>query len=142
MYKEFKNGRIFAGRLNFNDDILNALTEFCTIHNIKTGSISLIGALQHAKVGYYNQSEKKYNNSIEFNKKLEIVSCIGNISLKDGQIFIHAHIVLSDTNGNTFGGHLIPGCNVFAAEFWITEFIGEDLVRAKDEITGLYLWNE
>jgi len=74
------------------------------------------------------------------NKKLEIASCTGNISIKDGEIFVQAHITLADMEGKAFGGHLMPGTEIFAAEFFVQELIGQDLVRAKDEITGLPLW--
>jgi hypothetical protein len=69
----------------------------------------------------------------------EVASCIGNISIKEGEPFVHAHAVLADQNGNTKAGHLIEG-KVFAAEIHLTELIGEELVRKDDAVTGLSLW--
>ena len=80
--------------------------------------------------------------SVELNKKLEIASCMGNISLKDSEIMVHAHIVLADWEGKAFGGHLMPGTKIFAAEFQIQEYVGTELHRGKDEKTGLPLWQE
>ena len=71
---------------------------------------------------------------------MEIVSMYGNISLKNGKPFVHAHVVLSDKKGNARGGHLLPGSSVFACELTIEEFEGPELIRGFDERTGLTLW--
>jgi predicted DNA-binding protein with PD1-like motif len=70
----------------------------------------------------------------------EIASCVGNISMKDGIPFVHAHAVLADQNGNIKAGHLLEG-KVFAAEVHLTELIGSKLVRKNDPVTGLSLWD-
>ena len=128
------------GRLQAGDDLLPALTEFCNNNNIKLGAFSVIGAVTQAKLGYFDQENKQYTGCVELDKKLEIASCMGNISLKDGGIMVHAHIVLADWEGKAYGGHLMPGTNVFAAEFNILEYTGAELNRGKDAVTGLPLW--
>ncbi len=140
MHIEPKAGRIFLGRFEAGDDLLDSLTGFCKKHNIRLGVFNIIGAVRNAKLGYYDQNQKKYTGCVELDKKLEISSCMGNISLKDGEIFCHAHITLADMDGKAFGGHLMPGTEVFAAEFFIQELTGAELVRGKDEKTGLPLW--
>ena len=40
----------------------------------------------------------------------------------------------------TVGGHLLPGCEVFAGEVMIRELGDVSLVRMHDEETGLALW--
>lgn len=140
MFIETKNGRSFLGRFECGDDLLSALTDFCKQNQIKMGVFNLIGAVQKAMMGYYNQEKKEYVDCINLNKKLEISACMGNISLKDNEIMVHAHITLSDYNGKTYGGHLRPGTIVFAAEFFIQELCGKQLIRGKDENTGLPLW--
>ncbi|MBU0502484.1 MAG: PPC domain-containing DNA-binding protein [bacterium] len=132
--------RSFIGRLKHNDDLLEALTNFCQEQKIKLGTFNLIGAVKGAKLGYYNQELQKYDGCVELNKKLEIASCSGNISLKDNKIMVHAHIVFADFEGKAFGGHLMPGTKIFAAEFQIQEYVGAELKRGKDQETGLPLW--
>ncbi|MGR3219923.1 MAG: PPC domain-containing DNA-binding protein, partial [Candidatus Anammoxibacter sp.] len=88
------------------------------------------------------QDVKEYAESVRFNQNLEITSCLGNISIKDNEIFAHAHITLSDHEGKAFGGHLTNGTEIFAAEFYIEELAGQDLVRKDDSQTGLSLWAE
>ena len=128
------------GRFQAGDDLLRALHDFCNKNSIRLGTFSIIGAVTQAKLGYYNQEQKQYTGCVELNKKLEIASCTGNISLKDGEIMAHAHIVLADWEGKAYGGHLMPGTNVFAAEFNIQELTDAELKRGKDPITGLPLW--
>ncbi|MFH1846231.1 MAG: PPC domain-containing DNA-binding protein [Candidatus Omnitrophota bacterium] len=134
-------GRLFIGRFNKCDDLCNALTDFCVKNNILAGTFFVIGAVTKACIGYYSQSERKYVNRI-VRGDLEITSCDGNISLKDSQIFVHAHINLSDSSGAVYGGHLMVGAEVFAAEFFIQELTNVKLDRAFDAETGLALWNK
>ena len=132
--------RTFIGKLPYGSDLYESLTKIVLEENICLGRIAGIGATTFAKVAYYTQSEKKYL-PLEFSEPMEILSCFGNVSLRDGKPFVHVHIVLSDVDGKTFSGHLLPGTKLFAFEVFIDEFRGEELTRSFDEQTGLYLWN-
>lgn len=140
MHIQPKPKRTFIGRFESGDDLLASLTDFCKKENIRLGAFSVIGAVKQAKLGYYNQEQKQYATCVELDKKLEIASCMGNISLKDNEIIVHAHIVLADWEGKAFGGHIMPETIIFAAEFNIQEYSGAELHREKDETTGLPLW--
>jgi predicted DNA-binding protein with PD1-like motif len=131
--------RTFIGQLPHGADLYESLTQIVQRENITLGKISGIGATTHAIVGYYNQSAKKYI-PLEFTEGMEIVSLLGNISIRDGKPFVHAHLVLGDAEGKVYGGHLLPGTKVFACEISIDEFEGAELVREFDEKTGSYLW--
>ena len=48
----------------------------------------------------------------------------GNVALKDGEPFIHAHVVLSDHKMQTLGGHLFETTVGVAGEFFLTQFDG------------------
>lgn len=120
--------------------MLLSLTRFCEKKSITTGTLQVIGAVRNARVGYYDQAKKKYRAPAAFNRGMEILSCFGNISLKEGEVFLHAHITLADSRGRAFGGHLLPGTRVFAAEFIVREYAGKTLVRKQDLATGLSLW--
>lgn len=142
MHIEPKAGRIFLGRFEAGDDLLSELNDFCRKNSVRLGVFSIIGAVRNAKLGYFDQEKKQYTGCVEIDKKLEISSCTGNISIKDGDVFCHAHITLADFEGKAFGGHLMPGTEVFAAEFHVQELTGAELVRGRDEKTGLPLWGE
>ena len=72
---------------------------------------------------------------------MEIVAGLGNISIKDGKPFAHIHLTVADEQGWCYGGHLVPGTEVFAGEIFIreTEMVPA-LKREYDEATGLTLW--
>ena len=142
--REFKPGSIYMGRLKKGSDIIRSIEDFCTKNNIQAAWVNIIGALDKATISYYDQEQHQY-----FHKPLkgdyEIVSCSGNISLKDGSQFAHLHIVLSGTDFQTLGGHLWPeSTSIFAAEYVIFELdkCPEDsqLDRCPDAETGLALW--
>jgi len=135
-----EKGRIFIGRFDYNADLLASIADFCKKENIKLGVFNIIGALTNAKLGYYNQEQKKYTGCVNLDEKLEISSCMGNISLMDSEIFIHAHVTLADHAGTCYGGHLMPGSTIFAAEYYIQELTGGELKRVNDPDTGLNLW--
>ncbi len=139
MKKEYFLEKIFIGRLNYGSDILSELTSICEDLNIFAGKIEAFGAVQRATIGYYDQKSKEYRWN-KLNKPMEILSFIGNISLKDNKPFVHAHITLADEEGRVYGGHLTNDTVVFAFEYTIFCFKGESLNRIYDESTGLFLW--
>ena len=139
VYNQAESEHIFIGKLEHGADLLEELTAICKEKDIHLGKVEAIGALQKARLGFYNQDAKQYC-FFELNKNLEITNLTGNISLKDGQPMVHAHITVSDSKGNAFGGHLAPGTIVFACEFIITILQGPQLLRDHDEQTGLPLW--
>jgi predicted DNA-binding protein with PD1-like motif len=133
-------GRKIIGRLAKGDDLLAALEHCAREHGITLGKVEAIGAVSQARVGYYNQAERKYY-CLDLARPLEILSLIGNISLKDDKPMVHAHVTLSDHEGRAFGGHLAEGTLVFACEFILQEYqSATPLVRQMDDPTGLFLW--
>lgn len=139
--KEFvAASRQILGRLQKGDDLLLALTKECEAAGITLGEVRAIGAVSRARVGYYDQHSRQYTY-VDLGMPLEILSLKGNVSVKDGRPFVHAHITLGDSDGRAFGGHLAEGTIVFAAEFVIQEYLSKErFERRFDEETGLYLW--
>lgn len=122
------------------DDLLAAITEYCQNNNIQAGLIHAVGAFKKAAFSFYDQEKKRYLTEA-VNRPTELLSCLGNISLKDGQPFIHAHITIADKMGKVYGGHLEKGSIVFACECAIMQAGGEFLKRKLDKLTGLNLWD-
>ncbi len=131
-------GRNFLFRAKHDSDIITLLTEFADTNQITTAFFTMIGALETACIGFYSQSNHEYTEK-DLSSPQEIASCTGNISLKEGKPFVHAHAVLTDENGVSSGGHLLRG-KVFAAEIYLTELKGPEFIRKMDRTTGLYLW--
>jgi predicted DNA-binding protein with PD1-like motif len=132
---------LFMGALPFGSDLLQGLTDVCLERNVTLGRVEAIGAVRSARIGFYNQETRSYQ-FLSLDMPLEITSLVGNVSLKDGEPFVHAHITLADEKGIAHGGHLAPGTKVFACEFVIEAFDGPRFERGYDEETGLPLWSK
>jgi len=137
--REFKPGRCFVGRLPHGKDLVQSVENFCKENSIFMATFSLIGAVTSATIGAYDQKQQVYVTFKE-NAPLEIVICAGNVSIKDGNPVVHAHIVLGDEQGKTIGGHLFSETLLFAGEIEIQELTGSPMERTSDTTTGLMLW--
>ncbi len=141
MLKNITPSKMFIGKLSHGMDLLEEMTALCIKENITLGRIEGIGAVQKARVGYYNQEAREYQY-MEFNSHLEITNLMGNVSIKDNKPFVHAHITLADEKGNAFGGHLAQGTVIFACEIIVHACEGAELIRSYDDVTGLPLWQD
>ena len=138
-FQQLTDGRGFVGRLETGSDLVAEIERFCREQSVVAAQVTVIGALRRAAYAYYEQDDHRY---LELSSEThhEIVGFTGNISLRDDKPFLHAHATLADAAGATVGGHLLRGCEVFAAEVMIREITGVSLVRMPDEETGLALW--
>jgi predicted DNA-binding protein with PD1-like motif len=136
-YAESGIGKAVFARLLEGEDLLEAITRVATKSEIRAGFFFLIGTLKSARLGFYRDG--KYI-PIEMLKPLEIVSCLGNVSMKDGKAFPHAHLAVSDDKGRVFGGHAMAGCIIgVTAELVLVEARGLKITRQFDRITKLSL---
>lgn len=132
-------GRAFVGRLATGTDLVEEIERYCAEQGILAAQVVAIGAVRRARYAYYEQHDHRYRE-LESTSHHEVVGFIGNISMRDDRPFLHAHATFADADGATVGGHLLPGCEVFAGEVMIRELTGVSLVRQPDEATGLALW--
>lgn len=138
-FAESKAGKVVFARLIEEDDLLDAVTKVAEQARISTGFFLLIGTLKKAMMGFFR--EGKYV-TIQMNKPLEIVSCQGNISMRENKTFAHAHIAVSDDKGRVFGGHVMTGCTIgVTGELVLVEVTSIRILREFDEKTRLYLWS-
>ncbi len=140
MKREYKKGRIFMGRLPFGGDLLLEVEKAARENGVRVGFVRVIGAVSRGVFSYYDQVNRVYRHE-SLDQQLEVLSCQGNISLRDGQVKAHLHVVYSDEKGRCTGGHLGEGAIIFAGEFYLEELLGEELSRGFDETTGLPLWD-
>jgi hypothetical protein len=136
---EAGSGRILVGRLEKGSDLVAELERICAERDIRAAWVSVIGAVSHAAYAYYEQTDHRYLE-LSSDTHHEIAAFEGNVSLRDGVPFLHAHGSFADASGSCVGGHLLRGITVFVAEFTIQELTGVDLVRAYDHEFGLALW--
>ncbi|MBA3687856.1 MAG: DNA-binding protein [Chloroflexi bacterium] len=132
-------GRIWVGRLETGDDLVEEIERVCVEHDVRAAWVCAIGAVKHAAFAYYEQNDRRYLE-LESTGHHEITGFVGNVSMRDDLPFLHAHATFGDRSGAAVGGHLVRGCEVFVAEITIREMTGVELIRTPDEVTGLALW--
>ena len=138
--KKVKPIETYMGRLRHGGDLLEEITDFCIREKIHLGRIEALGAVQKARLGYYNQETREYQ-FFDLQRRLEITKLTGNVSVRDGSPMVHAHVTLADDEGKCFGGHLAQGTVIFACELIVQAFKGPLFERGYDEDTGLPLWD-
>lgn len=139
VFAEFRLKRSLIIRAEHNSDLIQSITKFAEETKIAIANFTAIGALKRAKLAFYDQEKHEYHQ-ITIDAPHEIACCIGNISIKDGKPFVHAHAVLADEAGNIKAGHLLEG-TIFACEVHLNELDGPKLERRYDMTTGLSLWD-
>jgi len=136
--------RTILGRLDRGVDLLDGLLEVCRQRQVRTGTVVALGAMQSVEVTHYDVVHKQYRPGRRLVGPLEILSAVGNLSERDGELALHLHITLSREGDNgieVLGGHVLSG-EVFACEFSITALDDVMLRRGMDADTGLFLWKE
>ena len=134
-FKKFGNKWVVS--VNIGEEVVESLKKFCEDNKIKLGTISGIGAVKKATIGFYNLETKKYYPK-ELNGDYEITSLLGNISTMGREVYLHLHINLADSTYNTFGGHLNSAVIGGVGEFIIEEIDGE-IERGFNKEVGLNL---
>ena len=133
--QEAQVGRTFIGRLATDTDLVEEIERFCADAGIQAAGVSAVGAMRRAAYAYYNQTTKQYKEMASPSHH-ELSGFVGNISMREGRPFLHAHATFADINGECVAGHLLKGCTVWVAEVEIRELVGVELVREHDELTG------
>jgi len=134
-YKKINGSWVIV--LKKNEKIIKSLKEFVKERNIKSGYFNAIGAVSSVELAHYNLEKKKYTAK-PINQPLEIVSLMGNITMKGNKRIIHGHIVVGTDKMKLYGGHLKEATVAATCEIIFNEF--EEIVEKKyDENSGLNL---
>jgi len=92
-------------RLKPGKDLFNEIEAVVAEQNIGAGCVlSAVGSLTHATLRLANRDYYS-----EYDGHFEIVSMTGTVSVHGS----HLHISISDGDGKTIGGHLVPGCEIY-----------------------------
>ncbi len=123
--------------------LLESLTQYAKDNKIKTAEISFIGAVQNVNVMYFNQSKKEYDKH-NFEGGHEVLSGLGNVSILEGEPFVHVHMTVANKNGNAYGGHLDEGTKIWLIEAIIKQptFFGKGIERHFDDELCLSVWKD
>jgi len=102
-YKRF--GAAYVLRLEMGDEIIESLRTLAEKEEIRGGFFYGLGAVKSVSLGYFDVEEKKYKEE-SFKQEFELASLVGDVSLLDEKIIIHAHATLADQDFKAFAGHL------------------------------------
>ena len=113
--------KTFALIFDTGDEIANELQQFERRQGLGGSSFKAIGALSHAKLGWFNWETKKYDPACVLDEQVELLSLIGDIALTDGEPQVHAHVIVGRPDGTAHGGHLLearvrPTCELILTE--------------------------
>ena len=137
---EAKIERIIIGKVEPDEDLIEAIIKMVKKHKIQSGFINCIGALKKFTIGYFNIDTKTYE-TITFEEYVELVSCMGNISFMDNEPIIHLHISIGNKEYSVMGGHLFqPAIVSITGEVYIFE-INQKVSREIDPELNLALLN-
>ena len=115
------------------EKVVESLTNFCKQNNIHSAQLAGIGAVKNIDIGAYDIDTKDYIHRV-FDEILELLSFQGNIALKDGEPFLHAHITLGNHDMEVFGGHLFEMEVAAVGEFIIHDFQNETHRKLNEDI--------
>lgn len=137
--REAHDGRRWVGRLPTGSDLIEEIERFAAEQGIRAAWVSAVGAVSRSAYAYYNQTTLQYKEMAS-PRHHELAGFVGNLSMRDGKPFLHAHATFADINGETVAGHLLRGCTVWMIEVEIRELTGVELTRELDETLGLAVW--
>ncbi|MBI4568261.1 MAG: DNA-binding protein, partial [Planctomycetes bacterium] len=84
------------------------VTRFLADRAIRAGFVSAIGMLEDARLAWYDLETKTYRERVATGPR-EIASLTGNVTVRDGKPFLHAHAVLAAPDCTLLGGHFFEG---------------------------------
>lgn len=90
------------------DEAVAGLLSFAREHDLADAHFTAIGGFDHVVLGYFDWNRRDYRH-IPVSAQVEALSLIGDITLKDGEPWVHAHVVVGLSDATTRGGHLIEG---------------------------------
>ena len=104
---------------------------------MECAAVEGIGGVDELTIAYYNHQTKKYEEH-HFNEFLEVTSLIGNVTVKEGKLFLHAHGTFGRKDLSVVGGHVMSARVYPTLEMVFTE-LENKAVREFDEESGLFL---
>ncbi len=137
MEYKVEEGKIIV-RLDRGEEVVSSLLKIIKDENLQGGFVSAIGAADLIEVGLY-QVEKQQYKSKRFEGDFEIISCLGNVSRKDGEPYIHLHMSFGDKDFNVYGGHL-SYCRISGTFECVIGLTKSAIERMKDSKTGLNIF--
>ena len=138
MYKFTQAVDRYVLSIDNHQEMMGALAAFCKEQGIRCGAVYGIGAVCNATFRFLDPATKKYVDKT-FEEQMELTAITGNISEKDGEVYLHVHVTASRRDYTCIGGHLLRTQVNGACELVVERFEAA-AGRYFDEETGLNLY--
>ncbi len=135
-YRQF--GSTYLVRIDLGEDLVGSILSVCKKEDIQLAIVDGFGALTDFKVGVWDLATKSFLGN-DFSGKYEMAALAGNITLKEGEPYLHAHMSAGDETGKAVGGHLISATVGATAEISITRLEGGSVGRRQSEVSGVFI---
>lgn len=132
-----KHRETIVARAGRGEEIVSFIAAIAKREAVRAASVSGIGVLRNSELGYFDYEKKKYLKKI-LPDEMELLSLAGNVTVSEGEPFVHCHAVLSGRDFQTAGGHLFRGEVAVTAEVFIQVLEGE-ITRTFNPATSLRL---
>ena len=122
--------KTYAFRLHPHQDLMAEIVAFGKEKHIRAGVLlTCVGSLEQVTLRYANTGK-----ATQLNGHFEIVSLVGTFAEHSGE---HIHLSVSDGQGQTTGGHMLPGNKVYTtAEIVIGALENVEFERVMDPTYG------
>ena len=132
-----RTGDRYIVRFESGEPVVEPLLEWLAANKIGYASLTGLGAVREAKVSYWNAETRQYETHA-LDEQMEIVSFVGNATLKEGAPFLHIHVTLGRRDLSIIGGHFNDGVVHPNLELIVAQ--GKEAVaRGLDEACGLWV---
>ena len=102
-FQRFENR--YQVRFASGESLVEPVVGWLDARGIGFATFNGFGAVRSATVSYWNAESRAYEPHV-LDEQLEVVSLIGNVTLKDGRPFLHVHVTLGRRDLSIVGGHL------------------------------------
>jgi uncharacterized protein len=124
-------------RLESGELVAEALLNWLAKSGVGYATMTGLGAVSGATIAYWNAKTGQYEHHV-IDEQLEVVSLIGNVSIKEGAPFTHIHVTLGARDLTIRGGHFIDATVHPNLEIWLRPET-RTVERTLDNASGLYL---
>jgi uncharacterized protein len=97
---------VYQVRFSTGDEILSGLQELAEKHHITSAYITGLGGLSTALLGWGDPANGAFKK-VPIEDKAELVSLVGDISMRNDKPYVHLHAVVGFKDGSTKAGHVI-----------------------------------
>jgi predicted DNA-binding protein with PD1-like motif len=130
-------GERYQLRFESGEAVADKLMAWLAKQRIGYASMTGLGAVKSARISYWNSATGEYEPH-DLTEQMEVVSLVGNATIKEGAPFTHIHVALGKRDLSVVGGHFNDAIVHPNLEVWLRPEAAS-VERTLDEACGLYL---